>query len=86
MALFFYASNVISLRMVLRQLGVTQRNEARKTYAAPEGPLGTTFAALTVIIDPDDMAGRGEGVPGDVEPAVAGEELVGELPGFEEID
>ena len=32
------------------------------------------------------MAGRGEGVPGDVEPAAAGEELVGELPGLEEID
>ena len=32
------------------------------------------------------MAGRGEGVPGDVEPAAAGEELVGELTGFEEID
>ena len=32
------------------------------------------------------MAGWGEGVPGDVEPAAAGEELVGELPGLEEID
>ena len=32
------------------------------------------------------MAGRGEGVPRDVEPAAAGEELVGELPGLEEID
>ena len=32
------------------------------------------------------MAGRGEGVPGDVEPAMAGEELVGERPGFEERD
>ena len=39
-----------------------------------------------IVIDPDEMAGRGEGVPGDVEPAAAGEELVGELPGLEEID
>jgi len=31
------------------------------------------------------MAGWSEGVPGDVEPAAAGEELVGELPGLEEI-
>ena len=32
------------------------------------------------------MAGRGEGIPGDVKPAAAGEELVGELPWFEEIN
>jgi hypothetical protein len=32
------------------------------------------------------MAGGGKGIPGDVEPAVAGEELIGELTGFEEID
>ena len=41
--------------------------------------------ALMVVIDPDEMAGRGEGIPGNVEPAVAGEELIGELPGFEKI-
>ena len=41
---------------------------------------------LLIVIDPDEVARRGEGVPGDVEPAVASEELVGELPGFEEID
>ena len=41
---------------------------------------------LTVVIDPDEMAGGGKGIPGDVEPAVAGEELIGELTGFEEID
>ena len=32
------------------------------------------------------MAGLGEGVPGDVEPGGAGEELVGEGVGFEEVD
>ena len=32
------------------------------------------------------MAGSGKGIPGDVEPAAAGEELIGELPGFEKID
>ena len=32
------------------------------------------------------MAGRGEGVPGDVEPGGAGEELVGEGMGLEEVD
>ena len=45
-----------------------------------------TLCTLTVVIDPDEMARWGEGVPGDVEPAAAGEELVGELPGLEEID
>ena len=32
------------------------------------------------------MAGRGEGIPRDMEPAVAGEKLISELPGFEEFD
>ena len=33
---------------------------------------------LFVIPDPDVMAGRGEGIPGNVEPVGAGQELVGE--------
>ena len=34
---------------------------------------------LLVVTEADIMAGRGEGTPGDVEPAVAGQELVGIL-------
>ncbi len=45
----------------------------------------TAFLSYIVVIDPDEVAGRGEGIPGDVEPAMAGEELVGVLTGFEEI-
>ena len=32
---------------------------------------------LFVVPNPDEVAGVGEGSPGDVEPAIAGEELVG---------
>ena len=32
------------------------------------------------------MAGRGEGIPGDVEPGGGGQELVGKLPVSEEVD
>jgi hypothetical protein len=32
---------------------------------------------LFVITNPDVVAGRREGIPGDVEPAIAGKELVG---------
>ena len=32
------------------------------------------------------MAGRAEGRPGEVEPAIAGEELVGQIVSLEEID
>jgi hypothetical protein len=39
-----------------------------------------------IIPDPDEVAGLGEGTPGDVEPAIAGEELVGEFVSLEEID
>ena len=38
-----------------------------------------------VITDADIVAGLGERIPGDVEPAVAGEELVGVLADFEEL-
>ena len=40
---------------------------------------------LLVIPNPDIMSGRGEGIPRDVEPAVAGEELIGEFVSLEEI-
>ena len=43
----------------------------------------TAFLSYIVVIDPDEVAGRGEGIPRDVEPAMAGEELVGVLTGFE---
>ena len=37
-----------------------------------------------VIPDADEVAGVGEGAPGDVEPGGGGQELVGVLPAFEE--
>ena len=46
----------------------------------------TGFFVLAVIPDADEVAGWGEGIPGDVEPAVAGEELVGESVGLQEGD
>ena len=45
------------------------------------------FSPVAVIIaNADVVAGSGEGIPGDVEPGGAGEELVGEGVGFEEVD
>ena len=41
---------------------------------------------LLVIPDADEAAGRSEGVPGDVEPICAGEELVGVLARLQERD
>ena len=41
---------------------------------------------LLVVIDADEVAGRSEGRPGDVEPTGAGEELVGKDLGFQERD
>ena len=41
---------------------------------------------LLVIPYPNVVAGRGEWIPGDMEPAVAGQELVGEVVGFKEVD
>ena len=41
---------------------------------------------LLVVPNPDEVAGCAEGVPGDVEPAGAGEELVGVLAGLQERD
>ena len=41
---------------------------------------------LFVISEADVVAGDAEGSPGDVEPAVAGEELVGEVVVAEEVD
>ena len=38
-----------------------------------------------VVPDADVVAGRGEGSPGDVEPAGAGEELVGALVRLQEL-
>ena len=40
---------------------------------------------LLIISDSDKVAGWGDWVPGNVEPAGAGEELVGVLPFLEEI-
>ena len=39
---------------------------------------------LFVVANSDVVAGWGEGVPGDVEPAGAGEELVGQIVSLEE--
>ena len=41
---------------------------------------------LLVVTEADEMAGRGEGRPGDVEPAGAGQELVGIFTTAEERD
>ena len=41
---------------------------------------------LLVVIDADEVAGWSEGRPGDVEPAGAGEELVGQGVGLQERD
>lgn len=41
---------------------------------------------LLVIPDADVTAGLGEGVPGEVKPGGAGEELVGKVVGLEEVD
>ena len=39
-----------------------------------------------IVPEADVVAGRGEGVPGDVKPGGAGEELVGEVVVAEEVD
>ena len=41
---------------------------------------------LLVVPDADEVAGWGEGIPGDVEPTIAGQELVGEGVGLQEGD
>ena len=41
---------------------------------------------LFVVTEADIMTGLGKGVPGKVEPTVAGEELVGEGVGLQEVD
>ena len=41
---------------------------------------------LLVITDADVVAGRAEGVPGDVEPGGGGQQLVGVVAGAEEVD
>ena len=41
---------------------------------------------LFIVTETDEVAGLGEGSPGDVEPVGAGEELVGELTSAEEVD
>ena len=38
-----------------------------------------------VITDADEVAGRGEGIPRDVEPGGGGQQLVGVLPRSEEV-
>ena len=43
------------------------------------------ISPLLVVSDADIVAGLGEGFSGDVEPAVAGEQLVGEIVMSEEI-
>ena len=46
----------------------------------------SSIFSLFVVIDADIMAGRGKRVPRDVEPTVAGQQLVGEGVGFKEVD
>ena len=41
---------------------------------------------LLVVADADEVSGDAEGSPGDVEPAVSGEELVGQVVGLQEVD
>ena len=48
--------------------------------------IASSIFSLFVVTDADIMTGLGEGVPGDMEPAVTGEELVGEVVGFKEVD
>jgi len=43
-------------------------------------------ADLLIIAEPDVVAGGGEGVPRDVEPAATGEQLVGVRVGTEDVD
>ena len=52
----------------------------------PVGEVAFSFHGLFVIPYSDVVAGRGEGIPGDVKPAVAGKELVGMLAELEVID
>lgn len=44
------------------------------------------LVSLFVIAEADVVAGLGEGIPGDMELGGAGEELVGEIVGFKEVD
>ena len=44
---------------------------------------GTSFSL--VVPNPDEVPGIGEGRPGDVEPAGAGQQLVGIVAGVEEV-
>ena len=44
------------------------------------------FFKSFIIPNLDVMSWDAEGIPGDVQPAGAGEELVGEFTGFEEVD
>ena len=46
----------------------------------------SSIFSLFVVAEPDIVARLDEGVPGDMEPAVAGEQLVGEGVGFKEVD
>ena len=46
-------------------------------------PFGSTL--LFVVANPDEVSGRGEGVPGDVKPVGACQELVGVLPVLQEV-
>ena len=49
------------------------------------GGLSPCALFLFVIPDSDEVAGEGEGSPGDVEPAGAGEELVSQIVSLEEV-
>ena len=48
------------------------------------GP-GPELQNSSIVPDADIVAGRGEGIPGDVQPARARQELVGVLPLLEEV-
>ena len=46
----------------------------------------TDCVLLLVVVEADVVARLGEGIPGNVEPGLGGEELVGEGVGLEEVD
>ena len=53
---------------------------------AHQSPGQAPAIGLLVVTDPDVVAGRREGIPGDVEPAVAGKQLVGMLADLQEFN
>ena len=63
-----------------------QKHKKKMQNAECTGGQSPCALLLFIVPYPDEMAWRGEGIPRDVEPAVAGQELVGKCMGLEEVD